>query len=71
MYDSLRMQSVQTPIIPVVAELIRQHPGTISLGQGVVHYQPPQQALDALGTFGPGYDGLRWAARYIVLRERA
>jgi geranylgeranyl pyrophosphate synthase len=30
-----------------------------------------QQALDALGTFGPGYDGLRWAARYIVLRERA
>jgi aspartate/methionine/tyrosine aminotransferase len=51
MYLSNRMQAVQTPIIPVVAELIRQHPGTISLGQGVVHYGPPQQALDAIGPF--------------------
>src|SRR5207245_9734038 len=31
----LRMQAVQTPVIPVVAELIRNSPGTISLGQGV------------------------------------
>ena len=46
---SQRMQAVQTPIIPVVAELIRQHPGTISLGQGVVHYAPPQEAFDAIG----------------------
>jgi aspartate/methionine/tyrosine aminotransferase len=51
MYLSDRMQAVQTPIIPVVAELIRQHPGTISLGQGVVHYGPPQQAVDAIGPF--------------------
>jgi aspartate/methionine/tyrosine aminotransferase len=51
MYVSDRMQAVQTPIIPVVAELIRRHPGTISLGQGVVHYGPPQQALDAVGPF--------------------
>jgi aspartate/methionine/tyrosine aminotransferase len=36
---------VQTPVIPVVADLIRRHPGTISLGQGVVHYGPPPQAL--------------------------
>lgn len=49
MFLSRRMQAVQTPIIPVVAELIRRHPGTISLGQGVVHYGPPQQALDAIG----------------------
>ena len=48
---SRRMQAVQTPIIPVVGELIRQHPGTISLGQGVVHYGPPQQAIDAIGRF--------------------
>jgi aspartate/methionine/tyrosine aminotransferase len=41
MYDSLRMQSVQTPIIPVVGELIRANPGTISLGQGVAYYGPP------------------------------
>jgi aspartate/methionine/tyrosine aminotransferase len=43
MLISQRMQSVQSPIIPVVAEWIRQHPGTISLGQGVVHYGPPPQ----------------------------
>jgi aspartate/methionine/tyrosine aminotransferase len=28
--------------------LIRQTPGTMSLGQGVVHYGPPQTALDAV-----------------------
>jgi aspartate/methionine/tyrosine aminotransferase len=40
---SQRMQAVQTPIIPVVAELIRKCPGTISLGQGVVSYPPPPE----------------------------
>ena len=47
----LRMQAVQSPVIPVVAELIRQTPGTISLGQGVVGYGPPQDAFDAIGPF--------------------
>ncbi len=51
MRESLRMQSVQSPIIPVVAELIRNNPGTISLGQGVVGYKPPQQALDQIAAF--------------------
>jgi aspartate/methionine/tyrosine aminotransferase len=41
------MDAIQAPIIAVVGELIRQNPGTISLGQGVVHYGPPQAALDA------------------------
>lgn len=45
------MQSVQTPVIPVVAELIRQHPGTISLGQGVVSYAPPSEALAEIQRF--------------------
>ncbi|MBN1628254.1 MAG: pyridoxal phosphate-dependent aminotransferase [Thermoleophilia bacterium] len=45
------MQAVQMPIIPSVAALIRKHPGTISLGQGVVHYGPPQQAIDRISTF--------------------
>ncbi|PZD74185.1 Aspartate aminotransferase [Acaryochloris thomasi RCC1774] len=40
-----RMEQVQAPIIPVIGELIRQHPGTISLGQGVVSYGPPTQAI--------------------------
>jgi aspartate/methionine/tyrosine aminotransferase len=51
MRDSVRLQQVQTPIIPVVGDLIRQHPGTISLGQGVVHYGPPQQAIDHIKHF--------------------
>ncbi|GAB4241674.1 MAG: pyridoxal phosphate-dependent aminotransferase [Stanieria sp.] len=40
-----RMETVQSPLIPVIGELIRQHPGTISLGQGVVAYPPPQAAI--------------------------
>lgn len=47
----LRMLAVQTPIIPTVAALIRSHPGTISLGQGVVHYGPPPEAIDQIGPF--------------------
>jgi aspartate/methionine/tyrosine aminotransferase len=45
------MQAVQAPIIPIVAELIRNCPGTISLGQGVVSYGPPQEAMDQLSSF--------------------
>lgn len=45
-----RMMLVQTPIIPVVAELIQRHPGTISLGQGVVYYGPPKAAIDHMAT---------------------
>lgn len=51
MYDSLRMQSVQMPIIPVVGELIRSNPGTISLGQGVAYYGPPHEAIESIQTF--------------------
>jgi aspartate/methionine/tyrosine aminotransferase len=46
-----RMTDVQPPIIPIVGELIRRHPGTISLGQGVVSYGPPAAALTVLGSF--------------------
>jgi aspartate/methionine/tyrosine aminotransferase len=42
---------VQTPIIPVVGELIRSHPGVISLGQGIVSYPPPRQAFDQIAEF--------------------
>jgi aspartate/methionine/tyrosine aminotransferase len=41
-----RMDAIQAPIIAVVGDLIRQTPGTISLGQGVVHYGPPAAAMD-------------------------
>jgi aspartate/methionine/tyrosine aminotransferase len=42
---------VQSPIIPVVGEMIRNHPGVISLGQGVVSYPPPRQAFDQIAEF--------------------
>ena len=41
-----RMTAVQAPIVPIIGDWIRQTPGTISLGQGVVHYGPPLAALD-------------------------
>jgi aspartate/methionine/tyrosine aminotransferase len=49
---SRRMAAVQSPIIPVIAELIRNTPGTISLGQGVVYYGPPEAAISAARAFG-------------------
>ena len=39
------MDAVQNPVIPLVGQLIQQHPGTISLGQGVVSYPPPPAAI--------------------------
>jgi aspartate/methionine/tyrosine aminotransferase len=51
MRDCARMQAVQSPIIPVVAEWIRSCPGTISLGQGVVSYGPPPAAGAKIAEF--------------------
>ncbi|GAB4536887.1 MAG: pyridoxal phosphate-dependent aminotransferase [Pleurocapsa sp.] len=46
-----RMEMVQSPLIPVIGELIRQNPGTISLGQGVVAYPPPESAIASITKF--------------------
>jgi aspartate/methionine/tyrosine aminotransferase len=46
--SATRMDGVQAPIIPVVGDIIRQVPGTISLGQGIVHYGPPPEAVEAV-----------------------
>ena len=46
--SSARMDRVDTPIIPTIAALVRDNPGTISLGQGVVSYGPPADAVAAL-----------------------
>ena len=43
-----RIDRVDTPIIPTIAAMVRAHPGTISLGQGVVGYGPPADAVAAL-----------------------
>jgi hypothetical protein len=44
MRATLRIGSVQPPVTPIIAELIRRHPGTIRLGQGVVSNGPPAAA---------------------------
>ena len=46
-----RAAGVQIPIIPIVAGWIAGTPGTISLGQGVVHYGPPAAALASIPEF--------------------
>jgi aspartate/methionine/tyrosine aminotransferase len=50
--QSNRLASVQAPVIPIVARWTAETPGTISLGQGVVSYQPPRQAVEAARRFG-------------------
>ncbi len=47
-HPAYRMEGVDTPIIPTIAAFVRNNPGTISLGQGVVNYGPPPQAIAAL-----------------------
>jgi len=45
MKPAVRMNAVQAPVIPIVGDLVRRHPGTISLGQGMVSYDPPSEAV--------------------------
>jgi len=45
---SHRMARVDSPVMPAIAALVRDNPGTISLGQGVVNYGPPTEAIAAL-----------------------
>jgi aspartate/methionine/tyrosine aminotransferase len=51
MNESQRLQATQSPIIPVIADLIRSCPGTLSLGQGVVGYGPPPAAVAQIERF--------------------
>jgi Aspartate/tyrosine/aromatic aminotransferase len=44
MTSSKRLANVQSPIIPFIGELTRNHPGTISFGQGIAFYGPPSEA---------------------------
>ncbi len=75
---SQRLQAVQPPVIPIVAGLIRDHPGTISLGQGVVSYGPPPQARQAIEPFFAAPDNHQYklvdgipALREIITRKLA
>jgi aspartate/methionine/tyrosine aminotransferase len=76
-----RLNQVQAPVIPVMAELIRQTPGTLSLGQGMASWGPPAEALQAasaalrsdphLHVYGPmaGEPGLRAAVSHWLQSE--
>lgn len=55
-----RMAAVQDPVIPIVADLIRSNPGTISLGQGVVRYGPPPQAIARITDFLVGAENHKY-----------
>ncbi len=48
MFISQRVRAIQTPIIPTINQLVHDHPGTISLGQGVAYYGPPSEAFDEI-----------------------
>ena len=65
------MALVQDPIIPIVGDLIRNNPGTISLGQGVVNYGPPESATAALSEFlsDPGLHKYQQVEGIVPLRE--
>lgn len=67
-----RMERIQAPIVAVVGEWIRQTPGTISLGQGVVHYGPPAAAIDAVRAAlgSPATSEYQPVAGLPALRER-
>ena len=49
--QSARLAQVQPPVIPIIHGLIREHPDTITLGQGVVYYGPPPATEAALRDF--------------------
>ena len=50
--QSRRLAAVQAPVIPIVGRWTGETPGTISLGQGVVSYEPPPEAIEAAHRFG-------------------
>jgi aspartate/methionine/tyrosine aminotransferase len=77
---SRRTARVQMPVIPTVAGWIAETPGTISLGQGVVFYGPPPEAVASVpGVFAdpsrhryvhdPGLPELRKAFEEKLRRE--
>lgn len=51
MRDSCRSRKVEEAIVSVVGDMIRATPGAISLGQGVVYYGPPPEAIDQMQNF--------------------
>ena len=51
---------MQTPVIPIISRWTAETPGTISLGQGIVAYGPPPEAVEAARRFGGTLDDHRY-----------
>jgi aspartate/methionine/tyrosine aminotransferase len=58
--QSRRLAAVQTPVIPIISRWTAETPGTISLGQGIVAYGPPPEAVEAAHRFGATLDDHRY-----------
>ena len=58
--QSKRLTAIQTPVIPIISRWTAETPGTISLGQGVVSYGPPHEAVEAARRFGGQLDDHRY-----------
>lgn len=58
--ESRRLAAVQAPVIPIVGRWTAETPGTISLGQGVVSYEPPPEAIEAARRFGSSLSDHRY-----------
>jgi len=77
---SNRIRSTDDPTIAKTKQLVSEVPGTLSLAQGVVHWQPPQPALaraasmisePSASAYGPdeGMPALRQALRKKIANE--
>ncbi len=60
MNESKRLTAVQTPVIPIVSQWMAETPGSISLGQGMVAYGPPDAAIAAAREFPQSPDEHRY-----------
>lgn len=61
-FPARRLQGIQAPVIPEIAALAHAHPGTISLGQGMVGYGPPPEVLQSLRALGGAYSDHRYGS---------
>ena len=60
--SSRRLQDVSAPIIPAISSLISEVAGTISLGQGVAWYGPPEDVARSIAEFFDDPDRHRYGS---------
>ena len=58
--QAVRAAAIQPPVIPIVGEWTRDNPGTLSLGQGVVGWGPPEVAYEGIDRFRENPDNHKY-----------